>query len=283
MSHLPRILEAVYHRPWLITPEGHSAVRAILDARMGGVKLDFCEDFKPGETDIWGQPLPGPRVVEGIAVIPVQGTIMKGAGALDRSCGAIAPETVADWVLDAIEDPGIEGIMLDVNSPGGYAVGVHEAAQEIAAARKEKPVMAYVDELAASAAYYLIAGASAIYAAPSAKVGSIGTYAYLLDSSAAYSAAGLKPEVFVSSGSVFKAAGAPGTTLTPEQRANLQASVDHTNARFKGHVSAMRPQVKEEAMRGQCYDGDQSPDVGLIDSVASFAEAMDDLIRMAKG
>jgi signal peptide peptidase SppA len=284
MSHLPRILEAVYHRPWLITAEGHATVRRILDSRLANDArpLQIFDRCKPGETDLWGEPLPAPRVVDGISVIPIKGTVMKGAGAMDMSCGAVSTERVVDWILDAVADPGVEGILLDVNSPGGYAVGVHEAAQEIASARKEKPVMAYVDELSASAAYYLAAGVSAIYAAPSSKVGSIGTYAYLLDTSAYYAAQGVKPEVIVSAGSTFKAAGAPGTSLTPDQRANLQASVDHTNARFKGFVKSMRPQVKDDAMRGQCFDGDQSAEQGLIDSEATWEQAFSDLLKMAK-
>jgi len=273
-----RIIEAVYFQPWMITPEAHASIRMVVQSRL--MDLGEKQDVEWGKTDLAGDPLPSMNIEGSIATIPIKGMIMKGAGKMEKTCGAVSPDDISNNLKAALDHPKVRGIFLDINSPGGYTTGVHELAQEIAEARNKKPVIAYTDELIASAAYYMASSTSAIYASASSKIGSIGTYLYFLDWSEAYARSGVKPELFVSEGSIFKAMGASGVPLTNEQRGELQRTVNRTNEKFKNHVKGNRPQVQESAMHGQVLDGDEAKEFGLIDSISSYQTAYQDLVRM---
>ena len=123
--------------------------------------------------------------------------------------------------------------------------------------------VAYTEDMMASAAYYLAAGASAIVATTSAEVGSIGVYIPWMDSSAQLAAQGLRPDPIVNQEGDLKALGFTGT-LTSEQRAYLQERVDEDFAAFKAHILAHRA-VAPEAMRGQTLSGPRAVDSNLID------------------
>jgi len=72
----------------------------------------------------------------------------------------------------------------------------------------------------------------------------------------------------------------PGTSLTTEQRANLQEAVDQIFGMFSGFVTAHRPKVKADAMRGQTFIGESARSVGLVDSITSRSRALADLVRL---
>jgi ClpP class serine protease len=103
---------------------------------------------------------------------------------------------------------------LDIDSPGGTVAGTPELAAAVSALDQKKPVYAFSSGLMASAAYWIASQARAIYATPSAQVGSIGVVQAVVDRSAAINAAGIKVEVF--SVGKYKAMGAPGTPLTDD-------------------------------------------------------------------
>ena len=79
-------------------------------------------------------------------------------------------------VEQAAEDPVVAAILLRVDSPGGTVAGVSDLAEAVYAARKVKPVSAYISDLGASAAYYIASQAQRLYADSDALVGSIGVY-----------------------------------------------------------------------------------------------------------
>jgi ClpP class serine protease len=76
----------------------------------------------------------------------------------------------------AASDPDVKSIALVVDSPGGQVSGTFDLAKDIAAARDRKRVVAYIEDLGASAAYAVASQADAVYANENALVGSIGTY-----------------------------------------------------------------------------------------------------------
>jgi hypothetical protein len=101
--------------------------------------------------------------------------------------------------------------------------GTEELAADVAALAKIKPVHAFIDDLGASAAYWVASQAQAVYATASARVGSIGVILPFIDSTEAFKQAGLKVEVFAAG--KFKSAGTPGVPLTDAQRALLQSDM----------------------------------------------------------
>ena len=278
---LQRILQAVHAQPWLITARAHDAIKALLDTHLAATFEAKAPSAARPATDFFGNALPVMTVDRGIATIPVRGVIGKGFSSFEKSCGAVGVEDIGEDVQAAVEMPSVKGIFLDVSSPGGMVTGTPEVAAIIAEARASKPVMAFTDEEMCSAAYWLASGASAIYAAPSADVGSIGVYMPWVDRTKMAENMGLKVDLIKNTEGTFKGAGYPGTALTAEQRQNLQEHVDGIFGMFKGAILASRPGVPDSAMRGQTFMGHGAVEAGLVDSVSDRAQAMADLRRLA--
>lgn len=269
---LERTIRRVWCEPWLILPSMHQTISAILARHYAGDGLELDDLFEAPDADM--------TIVDGVATIPVKGVISKDISKMERMSGAVDVRDVSALLDAAANDPTVSAVVLDVDSPGGTVQGVPELAARVAEVNKSKPIIAYTDGLMASAAYWISAGASAIYASESATIGSIGVYLALMDSSRAHELHGYKVELIKSEGSPLKAAGMPGTSLSDEQRADLQASVDYLYGQFSGFVKANR-KTPDESMRGQTFFGSQSIGAGLVDSVSSIERAKADALALA--
>ena len=161
--------------------------------------------------------------------------------------------------------------------------GTPETAAMVREIASQKPCVAFTDSLMASAAYYVGSQANMIVASPSATVGSIGVMIPWVDRSQAYENEGLKVEVFKNSGAPYKGMGTPGTSLTAEQREQLQQRVDEIAATFKSDVQAGRNnRVKDGAMRGQVFMAAGAKNAGLIDEVGGRNLALRSLISISR-
>lgn len=269
------LIEQVYYRPWYITPAGHSAIDRIVRAHLltraddssdnGALKLeDFFTPRRPMTVDD-----------DGIATIHILGPVGKGLSKMEKQCGATSFEDIrAD--LAAAPAAGARGILLHFeNAPGGTVTGTPETAQLIA--ESALPIVAFTDDLMASASYYMAAGAKAIVASPSASVGSIGVYIPWVDRGELYAREGLKPDPIVNTGGDLKALGFGGT-LTEAQRAYLQEMVDDDFAEFSGHVRNYRA-VDSSAMRGQTLSGRKALAANLVDALGDISTARAALAR----
>ena len=258
------VLECV---PLLIDPLRVAGLFRALE----GVKAGVWDEI---DKDLEGRAKrPQISIIDGVAVVPVHGVLVPETDAIDRIMGYVATSDVQRMVSEAVESKA-RGILLDINSPGGAVTGVEETGDMIADARKSKPVMAYAGELAASGAMWLASQATGFYAGKSATVGSIGVYMAFADRSKMAEMMGIKVDVIKSSETPYKAAGVPGTSLSDAQRGQFQSQVDYIFQGFKAAIMRGRPKVKAEAMQGQTFTGAQAKDVGLVDSVASFAQAL---------
>jgi len=94
---------------------------------------------------------------------------------------------------------------------------------------------------------------------------------------------GIKYEYFTNQAAKFKGAGAPGTSLTQDQRTNLQAQIESAFTMFKDTVNSNRPQVGMESMQGQTYRGSDAVSNGLVDAVGGESAALALLNRMIGG
>jgi signal peptide peptidase SppA len=286
---LLRVSRALYCDAWLITAEMHAVMCDILEAHLAGgeseIKRRLLGEILSGgkaPADVPANPEnDGPRYMcsNGVGIIPLQGVIGRKVGALQKSSGVSDIQDFVDMLDQGMADKSARCLMLDIDSPGGTVTGVPEAAAEVAKARSVKPIMAFASGMCASAAYWVASQCDAIYAEPSATVGSIGVYSYILDRTRAYENSGTRVQVF-SSGK-HKAAGLPGTALTPEQSSEMQGRVDALANIFKGTVLSMRPQVAASAMEGQSFFGAGARAAGLVDSVSTFDQAMADCLRLA--
>jgi signal peptide peptidase SppA len=208
---------------------------------------------------------------DGTGVIPIVGPIGKGLAPIERMTGAVDVNDIAETIDDYATNPQVTRIAFQVASPGGTVTGVEELANKVR--NISKPTMAYTDSEMASAAYWIASAADKVVASPSSTVGSIGVYMTVADMTEMAKAQGIKM-VVIKSGK-FKGAGIPGTSLSEEQIANLQDSVDAIHADFKAAVVQTRKLVKPEDMEGQVFSGKQAAKRGLVTGLAdSFNEAV---------
>lgn len=270
----PHLAEQIYHRPWLITPEAHASIRLVFEhALASGLHEPRAEEMSLMDLFPKRRPL-AIDAETGIASIHVMGPLGKNLSKVEQSCGATGMEQIRGDYAKALEQ-GARGILLDFDSPGGTIAGTPELAQLIA--DKPVPTVAYTEDIMASAAYYLGAGADMIVASPSASVGSIGVYIPWMDTSAAYAARGLKPDPIVNTGGDLKATGFGGK-MTEAQRAHLQEEVDTIFTDFKSHIRTYRT-VDDTAMRGQVLSGRQALNANLIDRIGDRSHAVAALVK----
>jgi signal peptide peptidase SppA len=202
-----------------------------------------------------------------VAVIRASGLLMKPTSWFGTSTVQLRRDIQA-----AADDPGTSAILLSIDSPGGTVAGLADLAADVRAARKRKPVWAHIDDLGASAAYWLASQADAVYAnSPDALVGSIGTILVVHDLSAMAEREGVRPVVFATG--PLKGAGTPGTPVTPDQQAYFQAIVDGVQQSFDAAVMAGRTLTREQldaAKTGGVFLAKEAKTLGLIDGIRPF-------------
>ncbi|MBN8459426.1 MAG: S49 family peptidase [Verrucomicrobia bacterium] len=227
-----------------------------------------------------GGPLPQPRpqsplltVRDGIGTVSIEGPVIRKPDLFARVLmGATCSEEIGDALREAGERDDIRAVFLDIDSPGGTVVGTPELAAAVASLDKLKPVYAFTSGLMCSAVYWIASQARAIYATPSARVGSIGVVQAVIDDSAALASEGIKVEVFAVG--KYKAMGAPGTSLSDDQRDLINANLAEVAGEFHAAVLARGRAIPPEAMEGQTFSGRQAQRFNLAGLVPDRAEAM---------
>lgn len=233
----------------------------------GRAKADWVEFYKDMEaTD---QQMRYERIYErtgSVAVVKIDGAIGKRLTQFEMDCYGGVDLADVDHVLSlAMQDSRVSTVVLDIHSPGGSVIGVHETYTRIMALAQTKEVHAFVNAMSCSAGYYIASAADHIAAAPSAIVGSIGVYMAMLDASRWYENEGLK--INVMQGGKWKTMGAEWKALTDEERTKLQAGVDALHTQFRAAVNEKRPQVAAETMEGQWMTAQEGLDLGLVDEL----------------
>jgi signal peptide peptidase SppA len=196
--------------------------------------------------------------------------MMKNPGWL-RWFGIISTAEITAMVKLAAADDTVKNTLLYIDSPGGEVDGVAELGDTILAARAAKPVVAYADDTAASAAYWAAAQANKLYLDRLGAVGSIGVFAVLYDLSGMYEAMGVKT-ILLTTGA-HKGVGAEGTTITPEQQAEFQRVVDLYYQAFTQAVAAGRglsAAAVSAVADGRMFFGGDAVKAGLADRVQTL-------------
>lgn len=254
--------------PWAILPEKLHAIMELIELRIAGVTLTDPEI----EARIGPQEKTEPPKPTAVAVIPVRGTISHRASMLRRSSGGTSVEEFAQDFRAAVRSPDVGAVVLDIDSPGGSTAGIEEIADEIHAARSKKRIVAAVNSLGASAAYWMASSAHEIAVTPSGHVGSIGVLGVHMDQSERTKAEGVRVSI-VSAGK-FKAEGNEFGPLTNEARAHLQAIVDDRYDAFvravaRGRGVALKA-VREGFGEGRLVTAKDALAMGMVDSVETI-------------
>ena len=186
-------------------------------------------------------------------------------------------ESIADTLLYC-QKSGIKNIVLDINSPGGYASGVLNLVQLMHNARDAGcHITAVVNTLCCSAAYRIACACDEIIALPEAIVGSIGVNYIMMDSHRQASMRGLDPVVI--STSDYKWMGTPGTPITDKQKENIRVNmVEPFYQTFSEEVQAARKLTNKEleaVADGRTFRAEQALELKLIDKISTFADALE--------
>ena len=206
---------------------------------------------------------------EKIAVLDVEGVILQAKPFIDdlKKYG---------------DDSSIKAIILHIDSPGGGAAASQEMYDAVKRVRdqKKKMIVASVETVGASGAYYISSGASKIYANRASLVGSIGVIAEWVNYTELMHWAKLKEVIFTAG--ELKDAGDPGREMTPAEREYLQGLVNDMYVQFIHDVADGRKlkfdDVKSMAS-GRVWTGEQAIGLRLIDKIGGFQDAVDDTAK----
>ena len=214
-----------------------------------------------------------------VAVIPVMGVLMQRPDAFDEWLGLSLGTTYqrfVDAVRRAVADETVKAIVLDVDSPGGDAMGCAEAFEAVFAMRGAKPIIAVADTLMASAAYFLACAADEIVASPSSLIGSIGTIMTHFDMSGMAEQDGVK--VTLITAGEHKAAGSQWLPLDDATTKLLQGTVDDFYGQFVAAVAKGRD-VRASVVRGGFGQGyvvnaKDAVSLGMANRVGTLRETL---------
>lgn len=213
-----------------------------------------------------------------MAIVCIEGPIAQRAQA--QLCGYLdGYDAIVARLSAALASDEIGAVVLRINSPGGDVAGMDEGVRAMRAAvdASGKPVLAFGDELMASAAYRIASGVATdgIYTPASGRVGSVGVLALHRETSAADAAAGLTQTIVAVPDN--KAAGNPTEPLSDVGRARITARVQESAQSFIEAVAVARGMTPAAvfALDGAMFSGTAAFAAGLVDGVASFDEVLD--------
>ena len=198
-------------------------------------------------------------------------------GVIDIDGEILSADATVDQLRKYDQDDDIKAIILHIDSPGGGAAASQEIYHEVLKIREEKkkPIVASIESVGASGAYYIASGAGKIYANDASVVGSIGVIMEWTNYGDLLTWAKLKPEVIHAG--TLKDAGDPSRPMTPEERTYFQGLVDNMYGQFVGDVANGRhlpvDQIKALAT-GQVWTGQQALGLKLIDEEGGFRKAL---------
>lgn len=286
----PHIMARVFNRPLLLS-QGKADIiaRVMLDREqiahldIGGIKLltddmtknELAEDVLPPPLGTSGDLIEreGYVVQDGVAIIPVCGTLVHKLGGVRPYSGMLGYDCIRANFGEALKDSAARGILLLVESPGGEVYGCFDLCDALYAARGTKPVMACVDELCCSGAMAIASTADVITVPRTGDVGSVGVCYMHTDLSGALDEAGIKI-TFIKDGDL-KTDGACEQPLSPDAFDRIQKQVRTVGTIFKTMIARNRGIELQSVIDQQAaiYMGQDAVDVGLADAVMPLDQA----------
>jgi signal peptide peptidase SppA len=254
---------------WAMLPEAIEQVLEIA-ARENDPTPEALEAYRAARADN-GERL---SIRGNVGVLDARGPMFKRANLMTAFSGATSYEVLRRDLQAALDDRTIQAIMLRVDSPGGEVSACDELAAAIYAARKQKPIAAYISGQGASAAYWLASAADKIIVSDVAAVGSIGIVLGVTDRRKADERNGVSRVEFVSSQSPDKRP----DVETDAGKATIQRLVDDLGSVFVNAVAKYRGVTADHVMKkfgaGGLEIGANAVAIGMADEVGQFETAL---------
>jgi protease-4 len=207
-----------------------------------------------------------------IAVISLRGLISTSVA------GNVGESMVDDlrWELEqARNDADVRAVVLEIDSPGGEVTASDMIYNAVVKTRAKKPVVIYMETLAASGGYYVSCGGKYLMANETSITGSIGVIIQTLNYEQLFNKIGLSSVVFKSG--KFKDMLNGARPITPEERELVQGFIMKTYDRFLGIVARER-NLPAETLRngvadGRILSGRDALEHKLIDGLGQLEDA----------
>ena len=286
MKHnLPGIMTRLFNTPLMIRPteaqiiitavSEQMGVGSLLDASSGKV-IDLSGQVEQNAASFSerGARSRSYALVDGIAVLPISGTLAHKWGGLQPSCGVTGYDGIQARMNQALADPEVRGILLDTDTGGGGVAGAFDCTDIIARANKIKPVWSLCYDMHCSAGQLLVSGAGRRLITQTGIAGSIGVVIAHMDVSEMLKQTGRK--VTLIHAGANKVDGNPYEALPESVRAKLQADVEATRLRFANTVSKHTGLSVDRilAQEAGTFEGQAAIEQGLADELVNGADAV---------
>jgi len=180
------------------------------------------------------------------------------------------------------KDSDIKALLIKINSPGGYSGSSQAIFSELKRFKKNKPVVAFIENMGASGAYYVAMAANTIVASPISLVGSIGVFLEIPNVKDLLNSWKVHYR-YVQSGT-YKTVGSMMKDINPQELAYLQSMTDDQYKQFVADVATSRHLNANDHKvwaDGKAFTGNQALKLRLIDKLGSFSDALDEVKRVA--
>ncbi|HID4130124.1 S49 family peptidase [Pluralibacter gergoviae] len=274
----PLLLEPAYARVFFCALAGQLGITRLTDT-VSGTTLDAEQMAEPlmlfGNDEAGPRPVRGYQVEKGIAVLPVSGTLVSKTRSLQPYSGMTGYNGVIARLQQAISDPEVDGILLDMDTPGGMVAGAFDCADIIARARDIKPVWALANDMNCSAGQLIASAASRRLVTQTARTGSIGVMMAHSNYGQVLKSQGVEVTLIYSG--EHKVDGNPYEKLPKDVREAFQARIDATRQMFAEKVAGYTGMSVQRVLDTEAavFSGQESVDSGLADELVNNTDAID--------
>ncbi len=288
LRNLPHIASMAFNEPLMLEPAYARVFFCALAGQLGITRLtDTVSGATPGAEQI-AEPLAlfgddeeiGPRpsrsyqITNGIAVLPVSGTLVSKTRSLQPYSGMTGYNGIIARLQQAMSDPGVDGILLDMDKPGGMVSGAFDCADIIARMRDIKPIWALANDMNCSAGQLIASAASRRLVTQTARTGSIGVMMAHSNYGAALKTQGVEVTLIYSGD--HKVDGNPYEKLPKDVRDDFQTRIDATRRMFAEKVAAYTGMSVQAVLDTEAavFSGQESVDAGLAEELVNNTDAL---------
>ena len=206
-------------------------------------------------------------------------------GIIQIEDGIMSADKVLKRMRKLSKKKSVKAIVIRINSPGGAVAPAQEIYREIGKTKKKKPVVVSMETLGTSAAYYISSNASHIVCSKGTITGSIGVIMMLAEIHKITEKLGV--DVTVIKAGKYKDIGSSVRPMTPEERTLLENFAKELHEQFiKDVATARKGKIDIEKLReladGSFFTGEKAKEVGLVDSIGNFYDAVEIAKKLAK-
>ncbi|HHB1424455.1 TPA: S49 family peptidase [Serratia odorifera] len=272
----PLLLEPAYARVFFCALGKELGVGRLIDSMTDTVlsppqMSELAASYGSGRVTISDN---GYDIQDRIAIVPISGTLISKSGSLRPYSGMTGYNGIVARVTAAINDPDVDGILLDMDTPGGMVAGGFDAADMIARLRNQKPIWSLANDMNCSAGQLLASACSRRMVTQTAKTGSIGVLMAHSNYAGNLEQAGI--DITLIFAGAHKVDGNPWEALPKDVRSTFQAKMDAIRQSFAEKVSGYTGISVQAVLDTEAavYTGQESIDVGLSDELVINTDAL---------